>query len=325
MRTSEPVSPMTENTVVAMGIAYAKRGWPVFPVDSKTKVPLIKDWPNRATTKPELIRRIWEKVPNAGIGIVTGSGLVVVDLDVKDGKDGPGNWDSYLEDRGITLPETLRAQTRSGGQHRYYQVPDGAEYFNSTGMIAGTIVEGVDIRGTGGFVVAPPTPGYEFLTEFDGAVLPELPVGVLPERVPVATTEPRRKHTSAEALTDFSGGLASLKVATEGERNATLYKVAVQAAEFISDGLLDKEAADFELGFAAMECGLDPDEIAQTVGSAFSKIEREAAPEPSILLSGPWGRETLWADDLLWAEDNMQPPIWGPEESPLWMPGVNGQ
>ena len=307
-----------DTPMVARGLAYAARGWPVFPVSALTKKPLIKDWPNRATTDPKVIRATWRKSPKAGIGIVTGSRskLVVVDLDVKNDKDGPGNWDNYLQSKGADLPQTWTVRTRSGGQHRYYRVPEGADYRDSAGVVA----EGVDVRGTGGYVVAPPTPGYEFLAELDGSVLPELPVGVLPEkRTPETSTKPRDKRNPQYARAAFASGLADIALSMEGQRNDTLFKVAVRAAEFVADNLLDEEEVREALWEKAVQSGLDTDEIEQTVDSAFAKVAREA--HPSDALSGPWRGPYVRTDDLLWAEDSVRPSIWGPPESPLWMPG----
>jgi hypothetical protein len=308
-----------DTPMVARGLAYAARGWPVFPVSALTKKPLIKDWPNRATTDPKVIRATWRKSPKAGIGIVTGSRskLVVVDLDVKNDKDGPGNWDNYLQSKGADLPQTWTVRTRSGGEHRYYRVPESADYTNSAGVVA----EGVDVRGTGGYVVAPPTPGYEFLAELDGSVLPELPVGVLPEKgSPGRSTGTREKRNPQYARAAFASGLADIALSMEGQRNDTLFKVAVRAAEFVADNLLDEEEVREALWEKAVQSGLDTDEIEQTVDSAFAKVAREA-PCPSDALSGPWRGPYVRTDDLLWAEDSVRPSIWGPPESPLWMPG----
>jgi Bifunctional DNA primase/polymerase, N-terminal/AAA domain len=302
---------MTDTAIVSQGIAYAKRGWAVFPVNAKTKRPLIDHWPNRATTNPKSIRATWGPNPWAGMGIVTGNGLVVVDLDVKQGIDGPGNFADYLSNRGITLPQTMTVRTRSGGEHRYYRVPEGAEYFNSAGKIA----PGVDLRGTGGFVVAPPTEGYSFISdEFDG-VLPELPAGVLPEKTqPAVTTEPREKHSREYAYAAFSGGLDDLENADEGSRNDTLNRVAYNAAR---DGL-DPATVKGMLRVRGLAAGLSEGEIRATIESAFGKPDTDSAPS---LLSGPWGGPYQGFDELLAEASAKIPTIWGPAESPLWSKG----
>ena len=90
-------------------LRYARRGWPVLPVSS-SKVPLIPDWPNRATTEPATIRDWFEKkFPGAGVGIVTGppSGLVVLDVD---GPRGEATL-AELEEQHGKLPLTYAVRT----------------------------------------------------------------------------------------------------------------------------------------------------------------------------------------------------------------------
>jgi len=66
---------------------YAQRGWYIFPVRQKGKTPMIKDWPNLATTDEKQVTAWWTQWPQANIGIATGknSNLVVLDVDLKPG------------------------------------------------------------------------------------------------------------------------------------------------------------------------------------------------------------------------------------------------
>lgn len=82
-----------------------------------------------------------------GYGIATGerSGVIVVDTDLKEGLDG----EAALAALG-GLPETFMVKTPSGGFHRYYKWP-GFRVRNSTSEVG----PGVDVRGDGGYVVAP--------------------------------------------------------------------------------------------------------------------------------------------------------------------------
>jgi hypothetical protein len=76
------------------------------------------------------------------------SGIDVVDEDPKHG--GPENLAGLLDQLGVTLPETIEAQTGSGGSHRYLAHREGMR--NSAGRVA----EGVDVRGDEGYVLLPP-------------------------------------------------------------------------------------------------------------------------------------------------------------------------
>jgi bifunctional DNA primase/polymerase-like protein/uncharacterized protein DUF3987/primase-like protein len=155
-------------------LRYAQRGWPVLPV-SGCKVPLIPDWPNRATTEPATIREWFkEEISGAGIGIVTGppSGLVVLDVDGPRGEAALTD----LEEQHGKLPPTYAVRTGGGGRHLYFAYPADQVVRNSAGVIG----LGLDIRAGGGFVVAPPSvhqSGNRYLQVMNGrsdpAALPD--------------------------------------------------------------------------------------------------------------------------------------------------------
>jgi len=316
----------SDSPVVTQALAYADRGWPVFPVKITPKAdepgkfdktPLTEHGHNDASTDPDVIRKMrgWRK-RSAGIGVVTGkrSGLIIIDLDVHTpGVDGPANWANLLKDRNIDLPDTLRSQTITGGQHLWFLIPEGAEYGDSPG----TVAQGVDVK-AGGYVVAPGTEGYSWLNDFN-TPLAKMPGGIVTEKpVRPASTEPRLPVTVDQAVTGFAAGLARIITESEGTRHNVLMAEAENAAEFVQDGLLDKEWVDFELSHVALDSGLDPKETASEIAYAFAKFPPR---QVNNLLSGPWDYETMWADDLIWADDNLGEPIWGPPESPLWKPG----
>ncbi len=97
-----------------------------------------------------------ESVPHGErYGIVTGHGFFVLDVDRKNGKDG----EAWLEE--MDLPPTRTIGTASGGYHLYYLAPDFPVPSDNTGWVA----EGVDVKGTRGFVVGPGTPGYSVLID----------------------------------------------------------------------------------------------------------------------------------------------------------------
>ncbi|HAT50435.1 MAG: bifunctional DNA primase/polymerase [Nitrospirae bacterium] len=117
---------------------------------SQGKHPLVK-WGNEATTDHDQITQWWSKWPKANIGIATGakSGLVVLDVDVDSG--GEASLNKLLDQYG-PLPETIRVKTGSGGEHIYFKHPGG-----KVGNSASKVGAGLDIRGDGGYVVAPPS------------------------------------------------------------------------------------------------------------------------------------------------------------------------
>lgn len=145
---------------------YAKRGWSVIPLhsphaggcscgraecDSPGKHPRTAHGLNDASRDPATIREWWTRWPDANIGIVTGAESRILVLDV-DGRQGEESLIELVR-RGFKLPDTYTVRTGGGGQHLYFLWPGGAEVRNSQSRIA----PGLDIRGQGGYVVAPPS------------------------------------------------------------------------------------------------------------------------------------------------------------------------
>lgn len=135
-------------------LAFARRGWSVFPLKEREKIPAVQGGFKVATCDTEQISAMWEHRPELNIGISTGSlsgGLVVIDLDVDEakGEDGVYTLRKWEREHG-ELPETCTAISGSGGMHLYYicDKPIGCSVDNESG---------VDIRGDGGYVVAPPS------------------------------------------------------------------------------------------------------------------------------------------------------------------------
>jgi hypothetical protein len=146
------------NATLDAAFMYASDGVRVFPIGPEKKRPLIKDWPNVATTDPEQIRAWWTKWPDAMIGAATGEGsrFWALDLDKKLDRDGFASL-VELEAKHGKLPATYRAQTPSAGEHRYFRYPPGVRI----GSRAGDIAPGIDTRGgrengsSTGYVVLP--------------------------------------------------------------------------------------------------------------------------------------------------------------------------
>ena len=143
--------------------AYLKKGYSVIPV-GRNKKPLIswKKYQNHKPTPSELL--VWDsQFSDYQVGIVTGeiSGLAVVDIEKEFG-----------DPKKLGLPATHVVRTGSGGYHYYYKYVDGVV---NKAKVGG---RDVDIRGSGGYVVAPPSCNesgrYSVINEV--AELPEFPV-----------------------------------------------------------------------------------------------------------------------------------------------------
>jgi len=152
-------------------LAYAERGFSVIPIRPDKK-PFIK-WEAYQTTKatPEEIKSWFTKWPNAMIGICTGdlSGLLVVDCD---------NEDAYQKIQDL-LPDsfvTCIAKTPRG-YHIYLVYPKGQQISNAAG-----IMPGVDVRGQGGYIIAPGSVNTEgkAYTWLEGLGIDDVPLAPLP-------------------------------------------------------------------------------------------------------------------------------------------------
>lgn len=132
----------------AAALAYAERlGWAVFPCNGK--VPAIRGGRGclDATTDHDVIAGWWSEYPTANVGVVTGelSGWVL-DLD---GDEGEESLLELVRDHG-PLPETVEQLTGGGGRHLLFRHVNGIG--NRT-----AIRPGIDVRGSGGYVIAPPS------------------------------------------------------------------------------------------------------------------------------------------------------------------------
>ena len=156
-------------------LCYARGGWAVFPLAQGTKVPLtgsngFKD----ASTDTDIISRWWAETPAANIGMATGdlSGVWVIDVDIKKGKDGRASLKAYAEQFEEQPRPTRRVRTPSGGLHIYVAY-DRARPIRSRA----NVLTGVDIRADGGYVVLPPstTPlgAYEWAVDADEVAVAE--------------------------------------------------------------------------------------------------------------------------------------------------------
>ncbi len=149
-------------------LALAKRGIPVFPCSAdkhtsgikageRKKVPLTPNGHKDATTDEATIRAWWAEHPTALIGVPMGpaSGLVAVDADI-DRETGQGLGEDTLEPLGITVAAHPHVcATPRGGAHFIYRHDAALDDLPGGGKLHGqSRLPGVDVRGTGGFIVA---------------------------------------------------------------------------------------------------------------------------------------------------------------------------
>ena len=126
---------------------YAGLGLAVFPLKPGQKSPAFKGWQAKSTTDTDTIKTWWAQNPAFNIGIDCGkSGLTVIDYDAAGGKQGLTIRDTWRQSH--IMPDTWTARTPRGGVHEYYR---------TAGKTSTGLYPGVDVRGVGGLVAAPPS------------------------------------------------------------------------------------------------------------------------------------------------------------------------
>ena len=221
--------------LAALGYAEAK-SWPVFPV-RPDKTPYTPTGYKAASRDPRMIRDWWRRYPEAGIGLAVPEGVLVVDVDPRNGGSLPEG-----------LPETRTVSTRSDGTHSYYVVPAGLSF-------VGQADKGVDLKGPGkGYVLLPPTKGYTWLRQGPMAPLPESFLTawrrsdydtreILPQSG--ALYLPWEDGTRY-GLVALNNQLGSMLTAQNGERNRTLFKAACGLFALVAGGELSEDKVSTE-------------------------------------------------------------------------------
>jgi hypothetical protein len=175
------------STTVLDALLYIARGWSVFPLVPRTKTPAMKLAPllsGEVRLDATQARALWTQTPDAGIAIVTGkpSGLVVIDVDPRHGGD-------EAAVRGaLGFKPQLVVRTGGGGVHFYCAMGAADVRCGKTSM------KGVDRKGSGGFVVAPPSihpngEPYKWEAPGAGGKLEALPEWTLVAPAPGPNTE----------------------------------------------------------------------------------------------------------------------------------------
>jgi hypothetical protein len=248
--------------LLSAALRYAGQGWPVFPCRPRRKEPATRHGLQDATTDTGLISGWWGQWPDANVAIRTGveSGLVVLDVD---GEDGAESLRALAREHG-ELPRTATVRTPRGGLHFYFAHPGGTVR-NSAGRLG----VGLDVRGDGGYVVAPPST--------DPAGRRYDPV----QRVPVAAA-PAYLVAEAERTASTAAAPAATWVGIirhgldEGERNASLTRLVGHLLRRDVDAELAVEIAHL---VAAHRCHppLPAEEVDRIVESIASREFRRRA------------------------------------------------
>lgn len=272
-------------------LAYAAMGWPVFPCKPRSKDPATPHGFKDATTDPDRIKRYWQRVPDANIGLATGaiSDVWVLDVDTKPGKAGAQSMCNMVTTFG-PIPRTRQQRTGSGGWQYFFAMPPDAPVSNSAGKIGPDI----DVRGSGGYVIVPPSvhpcgDRYRWVGCMVDGTFANFPILPAPDwLIELATAKPQRLVTPSlptpSTLQGAGVGIVDvLRHAGEGERNSCLFWAACRLFDRGQQG----PEIEAELTPYAMQLGLLEREALATIRSAgnqerkpIQRIARQAIRTP---------------------------------------------
>jgi hypothetical protein len=277
--------------LLAAALRYAAAGLSVLPLHTPTesgctctagtgctsvgKHPRLRHGLHDASTDPALVRRWWACWPHANVGLATGAGLDVCDVDTPDALR------QLLDLLDVIRPAGPLVRTGQGW-HLWYASS------GLTNRVA--LIPGVDWRGRGGLVVAPPSwhpigTRYRFAQPFTGLPLPPVPA-VLRQLVappPPATTvagpvdvidADRYGHAA------LTGEIHRIRVAPRpvytggrrtsgGGRNDALVRAAFRLGQLADTCDLDEHTVWSELTDAAISAGLPLSEARRTIASGW--------------------------------------------------------
>jgi len=269
-------------------LAYARRGWAVFPIKPKDKTPATRNGFKDASSDPATVETMFSAGNGLNIGIATGpeSGLWVLDLDGEEGIEALNR----LEDEYGKLPKTITVRTGGGGRHQYFAL--GGEPIRNRAKVGGMPI---DVRGDGGYVVAPPSRHksgdlYQWEVGPDEADLVEAPdwlVDLVLDRQPKDLSYLLRNDGMTFVVGGIDEDLATASGAGKGKRHDTALRLigseigrgtdpvkvanlAVQWARRCSPPMQDKEVLRIVSDLAKKET--------VKIETELDEIEREELP-----------------------------------------------
>jgi hypothetical protein len=268
--------------MLTAALAYARRGIPVLPLHSPVpggdcscgrddcdrpgKHPRLRHGLTEASTDPRRLEMWWHRWPHANIGLRTGIVMDVADVDTDSGRHA-------LEHLlGGGLPAGPLVRSGSGGWHIWIK-PTG--YGNRVRLLPG-----VDWRGIGGYVIAPPS-RHACGTAYTWVLRPgslsacppalrEMIAGPGPSSIPPGPIA----HPDRYAQAALDAAAYRVAQAPVGSRNDTLNREAFGLGRLVGAGLLDEHTVARELDAAARYAGLGRAETTRTIRSGVTAGRR---------------------------------------------------
>lgn len=232
----------------ARAVDLARRGFRVFPLVTDGKFPRAARFYDLASTDPDRVARMWtspfEDVEDWNIGILTGpardgyveDGLLVIDVDVKDGRNGFPVYE-FLADF-YEIDGQAVVTTPSGGMHVYLTPPPGVHFSNTQSELG----NGVDTRGYHGYVVGPRSTigSKEYAWREAPTVIPPAPAKLLERLQRSPPPASRAGGVTYVGEPDLPAAIdaainylrADAPVSVAGEQSKTTYAVACRVMDF---------------------------------------------------------------------------------------------
>ncbi len=286
---------------LAAALTLAGHGIAVFPCAPDKKPRPGVRWRQEATADEARIRSWWRRWPDSLPAFEPGRHqLVVIDCDRHGQADGVAALEAMAGERGEDHRDWPTVETPSTGRHVFFR-QDG-----SLTNARGTLPAGIDVRGTGGYVIAegatlPDGRAYQPLgdgliaaMEHDAVprlpdwladiLKPPVPVVMEPERVSAVSSPLPPANSGARERAAFEAALASeianVRGAVEGQRNATLNTSAFCLYQMVASGWGGAAEVEHAMTQAALAIGLRQPEIGKTLASA--RRSGMAKPRPPL-------------------------------------------
>jgi hypothetical protein len=278
---------------LAAALGYTSYGWAVFPACAAVKKShKCAERSNGAkwgaTSDPAEVRRDFARWPNARIGIPTGTinRIVVIETDTMAGHaiDGAASLAQLEVEHGL-LPDTRMACSPSGSLHHYFRHP-GIKIKTT----ASELGDGIDVRGNGGMVIAPPSVNldgrrYRWINKLPIADMPQWLIELTREKPPtisqhaVAAIRQPIEGPSKYGTAALRNELINIHQAEPGHRNAVLNKAGFSLGQLVVIGLLDQvEVA--RLLFAAAAVWGNPNKDRNVIRYAMQAGMRQPRVRP---------------------------------------------
>lgn len=268
---------------VDAALAWAAKGYRIFPCHPDTpatvangdvKKPIWKGWTDWASSDPAQIAAWWQD-HEWNIGVLC-DGMVVIDLDIKSGRDGMRSW---LELHGDF--DTLTVRTPSGGFHAYYV---GA----NVAINQGALGRGLDVRSYHGYVLAPGSTvgGVPYTIEIDQPMA-QVPPAVLARCKPPGEKKANAHATLVEEDTPLAIERAKAIVAKaplvgEGELSDAAFKLACKVRD---QGISETMCAEIMLPWGVLS-GVVGGDLEYRIGNAYNYAQNPAGIRHPVV---QWG------------------------------------